>query len=125
MFIKFKNMLERNKIPLQFMSNNNSIDDSGFVTPSVSNNWTDVNEVILPYDQSSMPSASGHSTGTLMTAGGTFETYDYVIYTTNKYAIKDRFKWHDSIFEIISENDYTGYSDVHIYFLKGTSAQYG
>ena len=126
MYLNFKKMIDKFSITFEHKPYTKSIDDySGFNLPSTSGDWVEVSEVLLPFDQSTLPSTKGHSTGTYLSSGGLVETADMVIYTNNKYQVKDQFRWHGQIFEIIASNDYSGYSDVIMYFLKVVSGQNG
>lgn len=126
MYLNFKKMIDKFSITFEHKPYTKSVDDeSGFNLPSMSGDWVEVSEVLLPFDQSTLPSTKGHSTGTYLSSGGFVETADMVIYTNNKYHVKDQFRWHGQIFEIIASNDYSGYSDVIMYFLKGVSGQNG
>lgn len=126
MYLNFKKMIDKFSITFEHKPYTKSVDDdSGFNLPSMSGDWVEVSEVLLPFDQSTLPSTKGNSTGTYLSSGGLVETADMVIYTNNKYHVKDQFRWHGQIFEIIASNDYSGYSDVIMYFLKGVSGQNG
>lgn len=126
MYLKFKKLIDKFSITFEHKPYVKSIDDeSGFNLPPTSGDWVEVTEVLLPFDQSTLPSTKGHSTGSYLSSGGLVETADMVIYTNNTYQLKDQFRWHGQIFEVIASNDYSGYSDVIIYFLKGVSGQNG
>ncbi|MGV0167207.1 hypothetical protein ACRYI5_01250 [Furfurilactobacillus sp. WILCCON 0119] len=79
-----------------------------------------INEPVMPFAQGGSPSTSGHSSGMEFTDGGQLEQADWVWYST-----------HDAIplgsvatinakrYEVVDSDDWQGYSDVTIYYLKG------
>lgn len=77
-----------------------------------------VHEPLLPYNQGEMPTSSGQTTHTLMTDAGVITVGDMVWYSLKDVPMGTRVQYHGKSFEAVGEDDYTGYSDVRIYYLK-------
>lgn len=79
----------------------------------------DVHEPILPYNQGDMPSSSQQTTRQVLTDAGTLETTDHVWYSTLVVPNGSRVYHNGREYEVIACDDYSDYSNVHIYYLKG------
>lgn len=78
-----------------------------------------VHEPLLPYNQGDMPASSAQTTRMVITDSGTIETADMVWYSLKDVSIGARVLHHSKQYTVIAIEDYSDYSDVKVYYLKG------
>ena len=79
----------------------------------------DVYEPIMPYNQGDMPANSQQTSRQVLTDAGTLETSDHVWYSLLEVPNGSRVYHNGKEYEVIACDDYSDYSNVHIYYLKG------
>lgn len=78
-----------------------------------------VHEPIMPYNQGDMPANSQQTARQVLTDAGTVETSDHVWYSMLDVPNGARVYHKGKEYELIACDDYSDYSNVHIYYLKG------
>lgn len=78
-----------------------------------------VKEVLLPYNQGGMPVGSNQTTRQSISDAGLIETADHVWYSLISVPVGTRVYHNGNEYELIAIDDYSDYSDVYIYYLKG------
>ncbi|CAK1230383.1 unnamed protein product [Fructobacillus cardui] len=78
-----------------------------------------VHEVILPYNQGDMPVGANQTVRQSITDAGVVQTTDHVWYSLTSVPVGTRVYHNWNEYEVIAVDDYSDYSDVVIYYLKG------
>lgn len=79
-----------------------------------------VNEALVPFNQGDTPTQSGQTSRNMFTFLGQDVTADWVWYSNHLDVIlNSRVYYHGKTLVVIASDDYTGYSDMKIYYLKG------
>lgn len=79
-----------------------------------------VNEALVPFNQGDTPTQSGQTSRNMFTFLGQDVTADWVWYSNHLDVIlNSHVYYHGKTLVVIASDDYTGYSDMKIYYLKG------
>lgn len=118
-YISAKKLIDKFAVPFQYAIYSEEDDIIGDSTPVIGDK-IDVKEVILPYNQGDSPMGSGQTSRNTFTIAGKVVTADMVWYSnTPDVPIMSRVYYHGQTLEVIGVDDWTGYSDMKIYYLKG------
>lgn len=118
-YISSKKLIEKFAVPFQYAKFSEVDDIIGDSTPVIGDK-IDVNEVILPYNQGDSPMGSNQTSRNMFTIAGKVVTADMVWYSnTPDVPIMSRVYYHGQTLEVIGVDDWSGYSDMKIYYLKG------
>lgn len=114
----FSKMITKNGVDFQYSARIDTEDDFGEVHKGFGDK-IDVHEPILPYNQGDMPASSQQNSRQVLTDAGTLETSDHVWYSLLVIKNGTRVYHNGNQYEVIACDDYSDYSNVHIYYLKG------
>ena len=79
-----------------------------------------VNEALVPFNQGDTPTQSGQTSRNMFTFGGQVVTADWVWYSNHlDVVLNSHVYYHGQTLVVIASDDYSGYSDMKIYYLKG------
>lgn len=79
-----------------------------------------LSEPIMPMAQGNSPAASGHSSAAMFMVNGQLEQADLVWYSNvTDVPIDSIVTLHDHRYKVVATDDWSDFSDVKIYYLKG------
>lgn len=112
-------MLHKFGIHFEYSTRTDIVNGAGESIKGYSKDRISVYEPLLPYNQGDLPASSGQTTRQVVSDLGVIETSDHVWYSLLDVPIGSRVYHNGNQYEVMAKDDYTDYSDVCIYYLKG------
>lgn len=114
----FANLIKKNAIEFQYAER---IDITNAMNETVKGfgEKVTVKEVLLPYNQGNTPVGGNQTDRQIISEAGVIETADHVWYSLIEVPVGTRIYHNGKEYEVVAIDDYSDYSDVIIYYLKG------
>lgn len=118
-FMNTSDLIKSFAVPFTYKPYIENENDAGEAVKGYGNE-VKVNEALVPFNQGDTPTQSGQTSRNMFTFLGQDVTADWVWYSNHLDVIlNSRVYYHGKTLVVIASDDYTGYSDMKIYYLKG------